>query len=258
LNKFKPTEGSLRLQNGNMDKKMNKHNFQACVFDFDGVIIDSEPLHAQAKQAALDNFQIEYPSTLFTDTKGSTDKMFFEFVANNLARAGSTAEEMDAYKRQVYLKLFEHVPLVTGIQEFLPFARQTFKKLGVATSATIRDFSLAARKYELLPWFDVIVTSEDTMWHKPDPEPYLKAMAMLGVSACQTLVIEDSPNGIQSAKSANCVVVAVTTAFEPNELHLAGADMVVASFAELKQALEIAPPNKAFASPPSSRQVDCA
>src|SRR6266542_4564868 len=150
---------------------LTSNRFQACIFDFDGVIIDSEPLHAQAKQATLDNFQIQYPSTIFTDTKGSTDKIFFDFVATSLAKENATAEEMDAFKRQVYLKLFETVPLVTGIQEFLPLAKQTFKKLGLATSATVRDFSLAAQKYQLRPWFDIIVTSEDTARHKPDPEP---------------------------------------------------------------------------------------
>lgn len=217
--------------------KTNKPNFQACIFDFDGVIIDSEPLHARAKQTTLDNFQIKYPSTLFADFKGRTDKAFFEFVANNLAKVSATAEEMDTYKRQVYLKLFENVPLVTGLQDFLPLARRTFKKLGVATSATPRDFSLAAQKYQLQPWFDVIITGEDTTRHKPDPEPYLKTMAILAVAGSETLVIEDSPNGIRSAKSANCTVVAITTAFEPNELRLAGADMVVASFAELEREL---------------------
>jgi beta-phosphoglucomutase len=213
------------------------NRFKACIFDFDGVIIDSEPLHAQAKQATLDNFQIQYPSTIFTDTKGSTDKIFFDFVANNLGTGNVTAEELDSFKRHVYLKLFENVLLVTGIQEFLPYAKRTFKKLGLATSATVRDFSLAAEKYQLRPWFDVIVTSEDTMRHKPDPEPYLKGMALLDVTGSDTLVIEDSPNGIRSAKSANCTVVAITTAFEPDELRAAGADMVVTSFAELKREL---------------------
>lgn len=219
--------------------KLNKNNFQACIFDFDGVIIDSEPLHARAKQITLDYFQVKYPSTLFTNFKGRTDKTFFEFVANNLAGVGATAETMDAYKRQVYLKLFENVPLVAGIQEFLPHAKQTFNKLGVATSATPRDFSLAAQKYRLQLWFDVIVTGEDSTRHKPDPEPYLKAMAMLDVAGPETLVIEDSPNGIQSATSANCTVVGITTAFEPNELRLAGADVIVTSFAELERELKL-------------------
>jgi beta-phosphoglucomutase len=217
--------------------KTNKPNFQACIFDLDGVIIDSEPLHERAKQTTLDNFDIKYPSTLFANFKGRTDKAFFEFVVNNLAGVNATAEDLDTYKRKIYLKLFNNVPLVTGIQDFLPLARRTFKKLGVATSATPKDFSLAAQKYQLQQWFDVIVTGEDTMRYKPDPEPYLKAMEILAVGGAETLVIEDSPNGIQSAKSANCTVAAVTTAFERNELRLAGADMVVESFAELGQEL---------------------
>jgi HAD superfamily hydrolase (TIGR01509 family) len=217
--------------------KTNKPNFQACIFDLDGVIIDSEPLHERAKQTTLDDFYIKYPSTLFANFKGRTDKAFFEFVVNNLAGVNATAEDLETYKLKIYLKLFNNVPLVTGIQDFLPLARRTFKKLGVATSATPRDFSFAAQKYQLQQWFDVIVTGEDTMRYKPDPEPYLKAMEILAVVGAETLVIEDSPNGIQSAKSANCTVAAVTTAFERNELCLAGADMVVESFAELEQEL---------------------
>ena len=218
--------------------KLNKLNFQACIFDFDGVIIDSEPLHAQAKQATLDNFQVKYPPALFTDSKGRPDREFFEFVADTLVQTGVTAEEMDAYKRRIYLEGFENVPLVTGVREFLPVARRAFKKLGLATSATSRDFSLAAQKYQLQPWFDAIITGADTTRHKPDPEPYLKVMELLAVTGSETLAIEDSPNGIRSAKSANCTVVAITTAFEPNELRMAGADMVVASFAELERELE--------------------
>jgi beta-phosphoglucomutase len=218
---------------------MDKNDFQACIFDFDGVIIDSEPLHARAKQITLDNFRVEYPSTLFADFKGRPDKAFFEFVVSNLVSGTTTAGEMDAYKRQVYLKLFEDVPLVTGVREFLSLARQAFKKLGLATSATPRDFSLAEKKYQLRDWFDVIVTGGDTTRHKPDPEPYLKAMSMLDVTGAETLAVEDSPNGILSAKSARCTVAAITTAFEPHELRKAGADMVVSSFAELAQELKL-------------------
>jgi beta-phosphoglucomutase-like phosphatase (HAD superfamily) len=65
-------------------------------------------------------------------------------------------------------------------------------------------------------------------------------MTLLAVKGSETLVIEDSPNGIRSAKSADCTVVAITTAFESNELRMAGADIVVASFAELEHELGIA------------------
>jgi beta-phosphoglucomutase len=218
-------------------------DFKACIFDFDGVIVDSEPLHAEAKQATLDHFGVSYPARLFSDFKGRPDTAFFEFVADQLAAGIATAEEMGAYKREVYLRLFEAVPLVAGAQAFLAAARARFDKVGLATSATRRDLGLAARKYQLDRWFDVIVTGDDTLRHKPDPEPYLRALAALGVTPGATLIVEDSPNGIRSAKSAGCITAALTTAFAAGELRAAGADIVVASFAELGQELGMSIPD---------------
>ena len=220
-----------------MQAQKRKSGFQACIFDLDGVIVDSEPLHAIAKQNTLDNFQIKYPSTLFAEFKGRTDKDFFEYVSQKLAKGKATAEEMDTYKRIAYLQLFENVPLVQGVQDFISFSRKRFNKLGLATSATSRDFSLVAQKYPLQTWFDIIVTGGDTVRHKPDPEPYLLAMSKLSVTGPETLVIEDSPNGIKSAKAAKCTVVAITTSFKSPELRLAGADLIVNSFTEIEQEL---------------------
>ncbi|MCE7988769.1 MAG: hypothetical protein DYG89_47040 [Caldilinea sp. CFX5] len=74
------------------------------------LIIDSEPLHAEAKRLTLVHFGIQPSSTLFDDFKGRTDKAFFQFVAQPLAAGLATAEEMDAYKRGVSAELFEGVP----------------------------------------------------------------------------------------------------------------------------------------------------
>jgi beta-phosphoglucomutase len=93
---------------------MHYSDFEACIFDFDGVIIDSEPLHAEAKRITLDQFKIVYPPQLFVDFKGRSDKDFFNFVADQLAGGVATAQEMDAVKRQAYSQLFEQVPLVDG------------------------------------------------------------------------------------------------------------------------------------------------
>ena len=220
-----------------MPDKLNK-NFQTCIFDFDGVIIDSEPLHAEAKQITLDHFLIECPSAVLAKFKGRTDVDFFDYVSREVVQGKFTPEELGAFKIREYLRLFEEVPLIDGIQNFLGFARKRFKKLGLATSATKRDFSLAAQKYQLQAWFDVIVTGEDTINHKPHPEPYLKAISKLSTPVDEILVIEDSPNGIKSAKAANCTVVGITTGFESQELYSAGADMVVTSFSEIEQGLK--------------------
>jgi beta-phosphoglucomutase len=218
--------------------RLNHLEFEACIFDFDGVIIDSEPLHAEAKRVTLNHFLIPHSGNLFADFKGRPDSAFFQHVATEFANGRMTAHEMEAYKQAVYVQLFDDVPLVSGAIEFLAIARTHFQKLGLATSATRHDFELGARKYQLAKWFDTIVTGDDTARHKPDPEPYLKAMAALGVTSSAALVVEDSPNGIRAAKAAQCAVVGLTTNFPAGELHNAGADWVMASFTELSQALE--------------------
>lgn len=216
---------------------LHYRDFEACIFDFDGVIVDSEPLHAEAKRVTLDHFRVAYPDGLFADFKGRPDAAFFDFVADQLAAGRATARELGDHKQVIYLQLFEGVPLVPGAQEFLEKARGKFPKLGLATSATRRDFELGERRYQLARWFDVIVTGDDTARHKPDPEPYLKAMAGLGTRAAATLVVEDSPNGIRSAKAAHCTVAALTTSFEARRLQEAGADRVMSTFGELGREL---------------------
>lgn len=222
------------------DNRWSATEYAACLFDFDGVVIDSEPLHAEAKRVTLNHFLVTHPDTLLADFKGRPDSAFFQYVASELASGRATAREMASYKERVYSRMFDDVPLVSGALDFLAIARRTFRKLGLATSATGHDFQLAAKKYQLEAWFDAIVTGDDTGKHKPDPEPYLKAMAQLRVSNAAALVIEDSPNGIRAAKAAQCKVVGLTTTFQATELDSAGADWVVSSYDELIQALGLA------------------
>jgi len=115
--------------------------------------------------------------------------------------------------------------------------RRAYGRVGLATSATGRDFGLAADRYGLRSWFDVVVTSEDTPRHKPDPAPYLRATELLGVPPAATVAIEDSPNGVRSAKAAGCVVAGLAVGFGVEVLTSAGADLVAQSMPELARAL---------------------
>jgi len=209
----------------------------ACVFDFDGVLIDSEALHAKAKRITLSHFQIPHSEELLTTFKGRPDSAFFRHVATELTGGRATAQEMETHKVATYLALFDEVPLVPGALDFLSTARRAFPKLGLATSATRHDFELGASKYQLTKWFDAIVTGDDTVMHKPDPEPYLKVLDALRITSSDALVVEDSPNGIRAAKAAHCEVVGLTTNFQPEELRDAGADWVVASYSDLVHSL---------------------
>jgi beta-phosphoglucomutase-like phosphatase (HAD superfamily) len=85
------------------------------------------------------------------------------------------------------------------------------------------------------------VTGEDTTRHKPDPAPYIEARSRLAVAPAEALVIEDSPNGVRSARAAGAYVVAMTAGFPAFELSVAGAHEIVAGFDELSRDLHDTP-----------------
>lgn len=211
-------------------------SLRACVFDFDGVVVDSEPLHAEAKRGTLGHFRIAYPADIFDRFKGRPDADFFAYVAEALAPEES-AHALQTDKDARYAELFGRVELIAGVAELVAAARRAYGRVGLATSATRRDFGLAADRYGLRSWFDVVVTGEDTPRHKPDPAPYLRATELLGVPPAATVAIEDSPNGVRSAKAAGCVVAGLAAEFGAELLASSGADLVAPSLPELARAL---------------------
>jgi HAD superfamily hydrolase (TIGR01509 family) len=203
-----------------------------CILDFDGVIVDSEPAHAAAKRLVLEWHAIPFGASLFDAWKGRTDVDFFAHVAGELAPGIDAAVLLEA-KRVAYREVFGAVSLVDGIEAFLAAARAAFPRLGVATSATVEDVGLVIERFGLRRWFDTIVTSADTTRHKPDPEPYLVALARLGLQPAQAVAVDDSPNGVRSAHAAGLLVIGLEGAFDAAALLGAGADRVAADLATL-------------------------
>jgi beta-phosphoglucomutase len=205
-------------------------DFQAVIFDLDGVIINSEELHARAKRRTLDRFDIQYPESIFNDFKGRPDLDFWSFVVHELTRDTFSVSCLDGYKRIVYISLADEISLIPGVMEFLTKVRAAFPRLALVSSATLPDFTVADQKFNIRPWFDQVVLGEDTDLHKPNPDPYLMALSRLGTKAPAVIVIEDSPNGVRSAKAAGCYVMGIATGFTTSELLTAGADQVAHTF----------------------------
>lgn len=212
-----------------------KQHFKTLIFDMDGVIINSEELHARAKRMTLQKYDISYPESIFDDFKGRPDLDFWRYIVRELSFEKYSVALLDGYKRNVYISLADELSLVPGVMDFLRTAGKSFRQIGLVSSATRADFAVAEAKFRLQQWFSVIVLGEDTRHHKPHPEPYLKAMALLKTNPGETVVIEDSPNGVISAKSAGCHVVAITTSFPEELLQRAGADLVAGSFGEISR-----------------------
>lgn len=216
-----------------LEQRTMKQHFSTLIFDMDGVIINSEELHARAKRMTLHKYDISYPENIFDDFKGRPDLDFWRYVVRELSFEQYSVAGLDGYKRNVYISLADELSLVPGVMDFIRNVGPNFSRIGLVSSATRADFAVAEAKFRLQQWFDVIVLGEDTRHHKPHPEPYLKAMTLLKTRPAETMVVEDSPNGVISAKSAGCHVVAITTSFPEEQLQRAGADFVAGSFDEI-------------------------
>lgn len=215
--------------------------FSALLFDLDGVLLDSEPLHKEAKRQAFARLGRTVPERHFLDFRGRTDEAFAEIVGAELGMTPEERAEVLRLKHAIFAEGEKDIPPVPDALAFVAAARGRFGKLALATSAIPRLQAFAFDHLGLHPFFDAVVNAADITRPKPDPEPYLLAAARLGVPPEACLVIEDSRNGILSGLAAGCAVAALTTSYRREELADLPVRWVVDGYAELAERLGMAP-----------------
>ena len=212
-------------------------NLTAIIFDMDGVLIDSEPAHKLAKERAFARFGITLPEAIYDQYKGSTDETVMNQVVPTIPGLNVDAQEMLRLKHQEF-EAIEHTALpIDGAKEFVNWAKTKFR-LALATSATARNRQVTLKVLGLTDSFDYIVDTSGFSRPKPDPEIFQIALRGLNAEPANSLVIEDSLNGVIAGKAAGCRVVAITTSFSAALLRKSGADDIVHNFQELRQLLE--------------------
>jgi HAD superfamily hydrolase (TIGR01509 family) len=215
--------------------------FRALLFDLDGVLLDSEPLHKEAKREAFARLRRTVPERHFLDFRGRTDEAFAEIVGSELGMTPEERTEVLRLKHALFAEGERRIPPVPGALSFLSAARGRYEKLALATSAIPRLQAFAFDHLGLHPFFDAVVNAADITRPKPDPEPYLLAAARVGVAPEACLVIEDSRNGILSGLAAGCAVAALTTSYRREELLDLPVLWIVDGYAELAEKLNMAP-----------------
>jgi beta-phosphoglucomutase len=212
------------------------HNFEALIFDMDGVLIDSEPLHARAKREALLEAGVIVPESLFASYIGRSDKaMIYELAAEHGLNEQRSVEIL-VRKHRIYESLEHTLRPVPGAIEFVHWAKSRYR-LALATSATNRNREAALKSLQIESMFEVAVDSASFSQPKPSPEVFQIALERLDLAPTACLVIEDAVNGIVAARAAGCFSAGLTTSFSEASLREAGADIVVGSFPELKMLL---------------------
>ncbi len=209
----------------------------ALIFDMDGVLVDSEPLHKRAKEEAFRQFGIVLPESVYDSYKGRPDATMLPEVLGARGFPAETVAEVSRVKRQIFESIKHELRAVDGAADFVRWAATRFQ-IALATSATTHNREIVLATLNAGDVFRTIVDSSRHARPKPDPEVFQVAMRELGVGPGDCWVIEDSVNGLRAAKAAGCFAVATTTTFDRGTVIAAGADVVVDSFAELRGMLE--------------------
>ena len=209
----------------------------ALIFDMDGVLVDSEPLHKRAKELAFEEHGIFLSEAVYDSYKGRPDATMLPEILTARGWSAERIEELSRRKREIYESIEHELKVVPGAAEFVRWAATRYK-IALATSATARNREASLKLSGVGDLFETVVDASGHTRPKPDPEVFLRAIEKLGVSPRDCWIIEDSVNGLRAAKAAGCVVVAITTTFERRILEKAGADRVVESFEELRALLE--------------------
>lgn len=203
-------------------------NFQAILFDMDGVIVDSEPLHVAAFQSALKryghNLTHDHYKRYFAGKTDETGfKLYFDFVGETV----SIPVIMDE-KAKAYLELAaDQLNPYPGVIECIHDLTKRQVPLALVTGSLRVEVDVTLKTFQLIDDFKVVVTAEDVTQSKPSPEGYLKGAKTLGIAPSECLVIEDSQSGVQAARNAKMRCVALTTTHTKEELVGAGATSIL-------------------------------
>ncbi|MDY7010925.1 MAG: HAD family phosphatase [Planctomycetota bacterium] len=225
----------------------------AMIFDFDGVVVDSEPIHLACFRDVLAGCGIELASEDYYEKYlGFDDHDCFQAVMVDNGRRVDERQiaEMTGQKTLLVQKAFaESIRPLPGAIELMRAARSAGAALGICSGALRKEILLAGRTVGAVELVDVVVAAEDVRAGKPDPEGYILALKLLNekkvrlrsatsppVRICPSgvWVVEDSPAGVQAGKNAGMSVLAVTNSY--SHAALTDADRVVNSLTEITPA----------------------
>lgn len=208
--------------------------FSGFIFDFDGLIVDTEMPRYNAWHEVYESYGVPLPLRDWWIAIGTGPAVFDP--GRNLSelskgKADSVEVHQAADKRSN--ELMESAELYPGVAEFIQAAFEAKMPMAVASSSSRTWVIGHLERFKLLRYFQSVFTAESVANVKPDPELYLMAARDLGLPMDQLLAFEDSPNGIKAAKAAGLYCVAVPNIIT-REMDLSQAEWIADSFSDLR------------------------
>jgi HAD superfamily hydrolase (TIGR01509 family) len=206
---------------------------EAIVFDLDGVLLRSEEIWDEVREELARERGGSYGPEQQRAMMGMSSTEWSRYMHDVVGLAEPPGEISRDVVRRMAERYREHLPLIPGARKAVEGLAARWP-LGLASSSNRPLIELALELSDLAPLFRAIVSSEEVPRGKPAPDVYLEAAGRLGVRPERCAAVEDSHNGIRSAKAAGMPVLAIPNpAFPPDEDALAQADVVLDSLEEL-------------------------
>ena len=209
--------------------------FSAIIFDMDGVIVDSEPLHQRAFETLFEELGKKHDhGVVFSDYYGRSDgALLRDFIDKH--KLPHELEDLSARKLKYFLSyLRERRPVFQELHALVPELARRYK-LAIATSSSHPVADIVMEISGLGPNFKLIVAREDVRFPKPDPEIYFTTARKLGVRPSTCCVIEDTTPGVQAAKMAGMTCIGLTSCLPPDKL--SRADHVARNYDDVRKLL---------------------
>lgn len=202
---------------------------QALLFDLDGTLVNSDPLHYQTWQESLLDYGIEINEAFYKQR--FSRRLNLEIVSELLPKLSSeTAQLFIEQRESLYRSRATQLQLLPGLSNLLTWASDRKLKLALVTNAPRKSAEFLLELLSLVDTFAQVVLAEDVTLGKPDPTPYQIALKNLRIPPAAAIAFEDSPSGIRSAVGAGILTVGIASTHEPNELYQNGAALVVPDF----------------------------
>jgi HAD superfamily hydrolase (TIGR01509 family) len=204
------------------------------IFDMDGVIIDSEPVHRKVEKEIFTELGLSITDEQLKNYTGtSSHEMWTEIINSNqleLSPAEITRINHERYIR--HLKTLTKLPAVNGVKELITSLFHSGKKLVLASSSSREQIEFILRELKIRNCFLHIVSGAELPKSKPHPMIFLKAAALVNAEPKECLVIEDSNHGVTAAKAAGMRCIGFINPNSGNQ-DLTQADITITDFSKL-------------------------
>ena len=208
---------------------------KAVLFDMDGVIVDTEPLHSKAYYLMFKAVNIEVSDELYASFTGQSTISICRKLCTHF-KLSETPETLVVFKRKFFKQIFEtdeDLHLIDGVLDLIKDYQNNGLTLVLASSASMTTINNVFERFNLNQYFIAKLSGADLKDTKPHPEIFIKAAEASGYQKQECFVIEDSTNGIKASKAAGIYCVGFKSPHSKNQDY-SKADLVISDFSEIK------------------------